>query len=570
MSTLRRFPLAFVPAALLGAALAVQAPPALAGRGDCGQVTSEGIAPKASDALFILRAAVGTRVCEHPCLCDTNSNGSTTTADALLTLQRAVGQPTRLRCSCRLPELEGLDEDAPTILPFRIQVAYNADTVFFHSSWEGDRGDTHRYLRFIDGKWRREGGSRRESQSTLDNDPVRGPTDINSTLYESRVAFALDDPAAATAVPGFYEYGCFLTCHDHNQSMPAWDGVNDLSKHLPEGSPGMLDLLHHRLHRGDPIGFSDDQFVDATVGDSGGRKPDAGTHAFTSQQEDAEGNPEYLIDPATSNGLFAFDFRGVFTDSLRYLRRPDTPENGGRSVAATIDYLDALEDGYVPRENDAVPLRVLRLATESAADLTSIGTFFVPSEVDPLRGTWHSNLQRLLSTGNPDDVALKAGGVFNIGIAVHTGDVTVQDHYVSFAQRLVLGGTAGADEPQPDIVAVEVVGSGREQLPDWSDTDTFPVTELNLFRPGIASRDFLNGDNVGKTYIDPRTDTAVDQTHAGASALKNSGLGCRNCHTAADADSYAPPSAGGFNAGSMETLVPLRGGVNTPTPIPPF
>jgi hypothetical protein len=48
-----------------------------------------------------------------------------------------------------------------------------------------------------------------------------------------------------------------------------------------------------------------------------------------------------------------------------------------------------------------------------------------------------------------------------------------------------------------------------------------------------------------------------------------SGLGCRDCHTAAGSDTFAPVNTGGFNAGAMETLVPLRGGVNTPTPIPP-
>ena len=88
-----------------------------------------------------------------------------------------------------------LDEDALLVLPFAVQVACNADTVFIHTSWEGNQGDAHRYLRYIDGTWRREGGPRREGQSTLDNDAARGPTDVNSTIYESRVTFLLDDPA---------------------------------------------------------------------------------------------------------------------------------------------------------------------------------------------------------------------------------------------------------------------------------------------------------------------------------------------------------------------------------------
>ena len=70
-------------------------------------------------------------------------------------------------------------------------------------------------------------------------------------------------------------------------------------------------------------------------------------------------------------------------------------------------------------------------------------------------------------------------------------------------------------------------------------------------------------------YIDPQTGTAVDQNHAGSSALLTQGLGCRDCHTVSSLETFNPPNTGGFNAGAMETLVPQRGGVNTQTPIPP-
>jgi hypothetical protein len=98
---------------------------------------------------------------------------------------------------------------------------------------------------------------------------------------------------------------------------------------------------------------------------------------------------------------------------------------------------------------------------------------------------------------------------------------------------------------------------------------TFPETALNLFLPGIASQEFLNGENTGLVYIDPETSNPIDQNHAGATALLTQGLGCRDCHTAADSDPFAPVNGGGFDAGSMEGLVLARGGVNTPTPIPP-
>ena len=155
------------------------------------------------------------------------------------------------------------------------------------------------------------------------------------------------------------------------------------------------------------------------------------------------------------------------------------------------------------------------------------------------------------------------GNVYNTAFAVHTGMVTVRDHYVSFGYTLSLGGG------DADIQAVKISGSGSATLPDFSDANAFPVTELNTFLPGITSYEFLNGDNAGLEYIDPATGSAVDQNHGGSSFLKTQGLSCRDCHTVSSMEAFNPPSAGGFPAGAMEVLVPQRGGVNTPTPIPP-
>jgi hypothetical protein len=52
---------------------------------------------KSSDALFVLRTAVGQISCDE-CVCDTNGNGSTTAGDALAVLRVAVGQPVALDC----------------------------------------------------------------------------------------------------------------------------------------------------------------------------------------------------------------------------------------------------------------------------------------------------------------------------------------------------------------------------------------------------------------------------------------------------------------------------------------
>ena len=51
----------------------------------------------ATDALFVLRAAVGTETCAL-CVCDTNGSGTITASDALVALNFAVGQPIELMC----------------------------------------------------------------------------------------------------------------------------------------------------------------------------------------------------------------------------------------------------------------------------------------------------------------------------------------------------------------------------------------------------------------------------------------------------------------------------------------
>lgn len=468
------------------------------------------------------------------------------------------------------PKLVGLDANKSISMPFTVQAAYNDDTMFFHMSWEGDKGDTHDYFRFTNGAWQREGGVRRDAQSTIDNDPVRGSTSLNSTIYESRVTFMLDDPNGPNAVAGFGEYGCMLTCHDNSRAMPMWQNADgEVHKYLPDDVFGRLDLWHHRLGRANPIGLSDDQWVGQRLGDEGdggggSRHGDSGTGPYATASVDDAGNPQWLFDPATTGGMFAFPFDELFTSQLRSFvdsTAVNLGPNGPNPVG--FDYADAVAMGYVPSEGDTVPRRRLRQTVGSRGDITATGTVFTPSVGDPLFGRWDSNIQRVLDTGNNDDTSLADGNIYNIAFAVHTGMVTVRDHYVSFAYSLSLNGGSA------DIQAVQISGSGNATLPDFTNTSLFPKTELNLFLPGITSYEFLNGGNEGFEYIDPATGAAIDQVHGGASFLVDQGASCRDCHTVTSAEAFNPPNPGGFNAGAMETLVPLRGGVNTPTPLPP-
>lgn len=467
------------------------------------------------------------------------------------------------------PTLQGLDASKEMVLPFTVQAAYNDDTMFFHMSWEGDRGDTHDYFRYTNGAWQREGGVRRDAQATIDNDPARGATNQNSTIYESRVTFMLDDPSGPNAVEGFLEFGCMLTCHDNSRAMPTWhhdDG--EVHKYLPDDIVGRLDLWHHRLGRANPIGLSDDQWVGQRTGDEGdggggSRHGDAGTGPYATASTDDDGNPQWVFDSATTGGLYAFPFNELFTSPMRYFVEGNVENLGPNAPNPVgIDYADAIAMGYVPSEGDTVPRRRLRQTQESRGDIAAAGTTFTPSAGDPLFGRWNSNIQRALDTENSDDTALADGNIYNIAFAVHTGMVTVRDHYVSFGYSLSLNGG------DADIQAVRIAGSGSGTLPDFSDTATFPVTDLNTFLPGISSYEFLIGENTGLDYLDPATGTAVDQNHGGAGGLMTQGLGCRDCHTVTSAETFSPPNSGGFNAGAMDALVPQRGGVNTQTPIP--
>ncbi len=88
--------------AAVAAAVFLSPVSATADNGDCGQPQSTGSSPTASDALAVLKSAVGlpTNCDTTPCVCDVNGNGSVTSSDALQVLQAAVGAPGLLACDC--------------------------------------------------------------------------------------------------------------------------------------------------------------------------------------------------------------------------------------------------------------------------------------------------------------------------------------------------------------------------------------------------------------------------------------------------------------------------------------
>ncbi len=91
----------------IACALLAAAAPSRADFGNCGQPASFGPKPLASDALSVLRAAVGTLDCTT-CVCDATGDGKVTSSDALRVLRFAVGLDAGLDCPvCRSEKVIG-------------------------------------------------------------------------------------------------------------------------------------------------------------------------------------------------------------------------------------------------------------------------------------------------------------------------------------------------------------------------------------------------------------------------------------------------------------------------------
>ena len=95
------------------------------------------------------------------------------------------------------------------------------------------------------------------------------------------------------------------------------------------------------------------------------------------------------------------------------------------------------------KEGDLIPDYLISRvdANGSAADNNAIANW--------KDGTWTVVMIRPLGLGSGDDKALKDGGVYNVGFAVHDDNITTRGHHVSFVRTLGLGAKA-------DIQAVKL------------------------------------------------------------------------------------------------------------------
>ena len=328
----------------------------------------------------------------------------------------------------------------------KVQAAYDSKNAYLRFQWQTDNaypGTEHQYLRFDGKEWKVFGYPK------LDK-PVQDGVEMG--IYEDRMSVMIDDGK----VPGFANQGCWLTCHDGQRDMAKQftkDEVannallqaikkRDVRKYLPDSrtdpsdwktgksvediakikaAGGFVDLIQWRAHRSNPVGMTDDGYVlEFRLSDSGkdmfGGNADAKTH-----------QPKFMWD-ASKVG-----YKSITVDQLR-----------------KGDHFLIREQNAVPfdpnagwKEGDMIPDYIISRADAkgSAADNNAISSW--------KDGVWTVVMVRPLGLANDDDKALKAGGVYNVGFAVHDDNITTRGHQVSFVKTIGFGAKA-------DIKAVKL------------------------------------------------------------------------------------------------------------------
>ncbi|MBS1236006.1 MAG: cytochrome, partial [Proteobacteria bacterium] len=195
--------------------------------------------------------------------------------------------------------------------------------------------------------------------------------------------------------------------------------VEEIAKIKAAG--GFVDLIQWRAHRSNPVGMADDGYVLEW------RLGDAGKDMFGSNADKETHQPKFMWDEKKVG------YKSITADQLRkgdhFLIKemnavPFDPKAGWKEGDMIPDYMVSRED-----------------AKGSAADNNAIASW--------KDGMWTVVMIRPLGLANDDDKALKAGGVYNVGFAVHDDNITTRGHQVSFVRTLGLGAKA-------DIQAVKL------------------------------------------------------------------------------------------------------------------
>lgn len=332
----------------------------------------------------------------------------------------------------------------------KVQAAYDDKNAYLRFQWKTDNpypGNEHQYLRFDGKEWKVWGYPKLDKVVQDGRQPG---------IYEDRMSILIDDGK----VPHFAKQGCWLTCHDGERDMqkqftkeevaanPMLTALkkNDVRKYLPasrndpsdwksgktveeiaklKAEGGFLDLIQWRAHRSAPIGMADDGYVLEW------RNFDAGTNPFSSNADKKTHAPKYMWDEKKVG------YKSITALQLR-----------------KGDHFLIREENAVPfdpnagwKEGDMIPDYVLSRADAkgSAADNNAIANW--------KNGEWTVVMTRPLNLTNDDDKALKEGGVYNVGFAVHDDNITTRGHQVSFVKTLGIGAKKGT---MVDINAVKL------------------------------------------------------------------------------------------------------------------
>lgn len=332
----------------------------------------------------------------------------------------------------------------------KVQAAFDAKNVYLRFQWKTQNaypGIEHQYLRFDGKEWKVWGFPKLDK--IVQDRQMQG-------IYEDRMSIMIDDGK----VPGFAQQGCWLTCHDGERDMqkqftkaeveanPLLKAIKkgDVRKYLPEtrtdpsdwktgktveeinkikAAGGFVDLIQWRAHRSNPVGMADDGYVLEW------RLSDAGKDMFSSNADSATHAPKFMWD-AKKVG-----YRSITIDQLHkgehFLIReknavPFDPNAGWKEGDMIPDYVVSRED-----------------AKGSAADNNAIANW--------KDGVWTVVMVRPLGLTNADDKTLTAGGVYNVGFAIHDDNITTRGHQVSFVKTLGLGVKKGT---KVDINAVKL------------------------------------------------------------------------------------------------------------------
>ena len=324
-------------------------------------------------------------------------------------------------------------------IELKVQAAYDAKNAYLRFQWHTQNpqpGIEHQYLRFDGKEWKAFGYPK------LDKVVQEGK---ETAMYEDRLAIMLDDGK----VPGFARQGCWLTCHDGQRDLARAASKedananallsaikkNDVRKYLPatrqdpakwqtgksleeiaqiKAAGGFVDLIQWRAYRSNGVGMADDGHVLEY------RYSDAGKDMYSGNADSKTHMPRFMWD-AKKTG-----YRSITANELRkgehFLVRelnavPFDPAAGWKEGDLLPDYVLSRQD-----------------AAGSAADNSALSAW--------KDGLWTVVITRPLNLANADDKALKEGGVYSVGFAVHDDNITTRGHHVSLVRTLGIGADA--------------------------------------------------------------------------------------------------------------------------------